>query len=196
MWISCRLPDTKFYAPKGIGGQYIHPRCTINNLLHGGHQEGGRRAGTENVLGVVALGEACQIIHDNLEHEQVEVAALRDKLESGLMGAIPYLSRNGDPERRVCNTTNLVFEYIEGEALLLSLDMAGVAISSGSACSTGSDAPSHVLTAMGLPPEKARASLRFSIGRFTSENEVDHVLSILPPIVERLRSMSPIYPGK
>lgn len=185
----------KIYAPKGIGCTYIRPGVEINNLLHGGHQEWGLRAGTENVLGIVSIGEACRLIRENFEADARHMATLRDRLERGILERIPYTAVNGDPERRVCNTSNIIFPYIEGEALLLSLDMAGVAVSSGSACATGSTEPSHVLRALGLPPELARASLRFSLGRFTTEEEIDYVLEKLPPIVQRLRSLSPVYPG-
>lgn len=186
----------KIYAPKGIGALYVRDGVKMDNFIHGGHQEWGKRAGTENVLGIVALGEACRIIHENLPEEMVEIARLRDKLETGILDAIPYTSVNGDKELRVPNTTNISFEYIEGEALLLALDMVEIAVSSGSACATGSDDPSHVLRAIGLKPETARSSLRFSIGRFTNEQDVDYVLEKLPAIVEKLRAMSPVYPKK
>jgi cysteine desulfurase len=185
----------KIYAPKGIGCTYIRPGVEINNLLHGGHQEWGLRAGTENVLGIVALGEACRLIRDNAKKDSEHMATLRDKLESGLLARIPYLKVNGDVNNRVCNTSNITFQFVEGEALLLGLDMVAVAVSSGSACATGSTEPSHVLRALGLPAEMARASLRFSLGRFTTEDEIDYVLDKLPAIVARLRSLSPIYPG-
>lgn len=185
----------KIYAPKGIGVLYTRPGCNISSLLHGGHQEHGLRAGTENVLGVVAMGAACQLISEDLETDIVRMAKLRNRLESGLLEKIPYSFLNGDLDLRVANTANITFEYVEGEALLLSLDMEGIAVSSGSACATGSTEPSHVLRAMGVPAEKAHSSLRFSIGRFTNENDVSYVLEKMPPIVERLRSLSPIYPG-
>ncbi len=185
----------KIYAPKGIGGQYVRPGIRIQNLLHGGHQEFGLRAGTENVLGIIALGEACRIIKEDLQQDAERIDALRKKLEEGIMQQVPYVHLNGAVSGRVCNTSNLSFEYVEGEALLLSLDMTGIAVSSGSACASGSTEPSHVLSALGMKAELARASLRFSLGRFSTEQDVDYVLETLPPIVKRLRQISPIYPG-
>jgi len=185
----------KIYAPKGVGGLYIRHGVQIANLLHGGHQESGLRASTENVLGIVSLGEACRIITETLQEDCEKIRELRDRLESALLKSIPYLLINGRGAERVANTSNLCFEYIEGEALLLAMDMAGIAVSSGSACASGSTNPSHVLLAMGLKPEQARSSLRFSLGRFTSDQEIDYVLEKLPPLAQRLRSMSPIYPG-
>ncbi|RJO68026.1 MAG: cysteine desulfurase NifS [Myxococcales bacterium] len=184
----------KMYAPKGVGALYFRPGTPLNNLLHGGHQEGGLRAGTENIVGIIAMGEACRIIREDLEQDRQRLTALRDRLENGILSGIPHTFVNGDRENRVCNTSNITFEFIEGEALLLALDMAGVALSSGSACASGSEEPSHVLQAMGLKPEQARASLRFSIGRFTNAEEVDYVLEKLPAIVTRLRALSPIAP--
>jgi len=185
----------KIYAPKGIGGMYIRPGCEIQNLLHGGHQEYGLRAGTENILGIVAIGEAFRLIQEDFAEDEKRISRLRDKLENGILETIPYTKVNGNKEKRVCNTSNITIEFIEGEALLLALDMEGIAVSSGSACTTGSTDPSHVLAAMGVPPERARASLRISLGRFTTEEEVDVVLEKLVPMVSRLRSFSPIYPG-
>lgn len=185
----------KIYAPKGIGALYIRPGLRLDNLQHGGHQENGLRAGTENMLGIVALGEALRIIGAEEGQEELRLAALRDRLENGLLARIPYLSVNGKEAPRGPNTSNITFTYVEGESLLLALDTVGIAVSSGSACATGSTEPSHVLLAMGLPPEEARATLRFSIGRFSSEADVDEVLAKLPPLVARLRELSPIYPG-
>lgn len=184
------LSGHKLHAPKGIGVLYVRKGFRFRPLLIGGHQERGRRAGTENVPGIVALGKAAELALVNLaqiDHEK----KLRDRLEKGLLAAIPDCAVNGDKNSRLPNTTNIGFKYIEGEAILLSLDQYGICASSGSACTSGSLEPSHVLRAMGLPYTILHGSIRFSLSRFTTDAEIDRVLEVMPPIVERLRSLSP-----
>jgi len=183
----------KLYAPKGVGALYIKKGLRIDRLISGGHQERNRRAGTENVASIVAFGEAARLAIDEIEEEKKRLQYLRDKLEIGILERIPYVKLNGHKTHRLCNTTNLSFKYVEGEGILLSLDMVGIAASSGSACTSGSLDPSHVLLAMGLDHETAHGSVRLSLGRFNTEEEVDYMLQELPPIIERLRSMSPLY---
>jgi cysteine desulfurase len=180
----------KLHAPKGIGALYIRRGFRFRPFLLGGHQERGRRAGTENVPGLIALGKAAELAHQHLS-EVVQEKKLRDRLEKGLLAAIPDCEVNGDPQNGLPNTTNIGFKYIEGEAILLSLDQYGVCASSGSACTSGSLEPSHVLRAMGLPYTILHGSIRFSLSRYTTDAEVDQVLSIMPTIVERLRALSP-----
>ncbi len=187
------LSGHKLYAPKGVGAVYVKKGVRVQPLLHGGHQERNRRAGTEDVAGIVALGKACEITTRDMELETEHLLKLRSKLEKGLMERIPYLKVNGHPERRIPNTSNIGFDYVEGESILLNLDMKGVAASSGSACTSGTLEPSHVLVAMGISLEKSHGSVRFSLGRGNTEEDVDYVLEIMPPLVERLRSMSPLY---
>lgn len=184
------LSGHKIHAPKGIGALYVRKGVRFRPLLIGGHQERGRRGGTENVAGIVALGKAAEQAQAHLSdisHEK----QLRDKLEEGILSAIPNTVVNGDRVNRLSNTTNIGFKYIEGEAILLSLDQYGICASSGSACSSGSLEPSHVLRALGLPYTVLHGSIRFSLSRFTTEAEIDEVLKVLPPIIERLREMSP-----
>ncbi len=183
----------KIYAPKGVGALYIRRGVRVVPLIHGGHHERNRRAGTENVAGIVGLGKACEIAMRDMDTEVAHIRSLRDKLEKGLMEKIPHLRLNGHPEKRIPNTTNLGFDFVEGESLLLNLDMLGIAASSGSACTSGSLEPSHVLVAMGIPPELSHGSVRFSLGRFNTEEDVDYLLENMPPIVERMRSMSPLW---
>lgn len=183
----------KIYAPKGIGVLYVRKGVRLDNLIHGGHQEKGRRAGTENVAGIVAIGTAAELAKKELPEVATRVKRLRDKLENGLRERISDVQVNGHPEKRVPTTLNMSFFYIEGESILLHLDMEGIAASSGSACTSGSLEPSHVLLAMNIPPENAHGSVRFSLGKDTTEEEIDYVLEVLPPIVERLRSYSPLY---
>ncbi len=183
----------KLHGPKGIGALYIRPGIKIHNLIHGGAQERNKRAGTENVPGIVGFGKAAELAHENLRERIQEKTRLRDKLIDGILENIPYTLLNGHRTQRLPNNTNISFRYIEGESLLLSLDMVGIAASSGSACTSGSLDPSHVLLSLGLTHEVAHGSLRLTIGAYNTEEEVDYVLEQLPPIVERLRQMSPLY---
>ncbi len=185
------LSGHKLHAPKGVGALYVRKGTKIRPLIVGGHQERGRRAGTENVASLAGLGVACDLAVANIEHENTVVRGLRDDLEKGLLSAIPDTHANGDPDCRLPNTTNISFQYIEGEGILLLLDRVGVAASSGSACTSGSLEPSHVLRAMGLPFTLTHGSIRFSLSRYNSQAEVDYVILALPPIIERLRMITP-----
>jgi len=187
------LSGHKLYAPKGVGVLYIRTGVKIERLVSGGHQERTRRAGTENMPGIVALGEAARLASMEIREEYTHTKNLRDRLEKEIFARVPNCRRNGNIEMRLPNTMNISFEFIEGEGILLSLDMEGVAASSGSACTSGSLDPSHVLLAMGLTHETAHGSVRFSLGRDNTDQDVDHVISVLPGIVERLRAMSPLY---
>ncbi len=186
------LSGHKLHAPKGIGALYIRRGTRTRPLLYGGHQERGRRPGTENVPGIVGLGRAAELAQNHLA-DTGEMKRLRDKLEQGLLSAFSNASLNGDRERRVPNTTNIGFEFIEGEAILLYLDERGIAASSGSACSSGSLEPSHVLRAMGVPFTSAHGSIRFSLSRFTTEKEIDYTLEVMPQVVNRLLEISPYW---
>lgn len=183
----------KVYGPKGVGALYIRKGTKIHQLIHGGAQEKRRRAGTENIPGIVGFGKAAEMAYENIEDHINKLLDLRDKLIKGLMDKIPYTKLNGHPTKRLPGNVNLSFEFIEGESLLLSLDMVGIAGSSGSACTSGSLDPSHVLMAIGLNHETAHGSLRLTIGDFTTEEDIDYVIEKLPPIVDRLRQMSPLY---
>ncbi len=183
----------KLYGPKGIGMLYIRKGIKIKPLIHGGAQERNRRAGTENVPGIVGIGEAVRLASAELKDESSRLIALRDKLINGILSSIPYSRLNGHPTNRLPGNVNISFEFIEGESMLLLLDMKGVCASSGSACTSGSLDPSHVLLAIGLPHEKAHGSLRLTLGHFNTEEDVDYILKELPPIVARLREMSPLY---
>lgn len=187
------LSGHKFYGPKGIGALYIKKGTKILNLILGGGQERGRRAGTENVPGIVGLGKAIELATENIDSHNEKLLKMRKKLIDGVMEKIPYTRLNGHPEKRLPNNANFCFQYIEGESLLLNLDMKGIAGSSGSACTSGSLDPSHVLLAIGLPHEIAHGSLRLTLGDDNTEEDIDYVLEVLPEIVERLRSMSPLY---
>jgi cysteine desulfurase len=187
------LSGHKFYAPKGIGALYIRGGTRLRQLLYGGHHQRGFRPGTENVAGIVGLGKAAEIVRKSLAEDARRVSALRDKLEHGLLTRVPHARVNGGRAPRTPNTTNLVFPGIEGEALLIALDLKGLACSTGAACSSGAVEPSHVLTAIGLPPDEARASLRFSLGRHTTEGEIEFALQVVPAAVEQLRDLSPTY---
>ncbi|MFW9263827.1 cysteine desulfurase NifS [Nostoc sp. CALU 546] len=184
------LSGHKLHAPKGMGALYVRRGVRFRPLLVGGHQERGRRAGTENVPGIIALGKAAELAQVHLKDVNRE-KALRDRLENGLLAAISNTKVNGDITQRLPNTTNIGFKYIEGEAILLSLNQYGICASSGSACTSGSLEPSHVLRAMGLPYTILHGSIRFSLSRYTTETEIDRVLEVMPPIVERLRAISP-----
>lgn len=181
----------KLHAPKGVGILYIRKGTRLSPFMLGGHQEGGRRAGTENIPGIVGLGMACQMAGDAIEQENTSVKALRDKLEKGILQTCPDAMVNGDIENRLPNTTNISFEYIEGESILLLLDKLGICASSGSACTSGSLEPSHVLRAMGVPFTAAHGSIRFSLSRYNTEDEVDYIVEQLPPIINKLRELSP-----
>jgi len=185
------LSGHKLHAPKGVGVLYVKKGTRMVPFLLGGHQEGGRRAGTENVAGIVAIGKACELAAEGMEDENTRVKALRDKLESGILASCPDSQVNGDPEHRLPNTTNISFEYIEGEAILLMLDQFGICASSGSACTSGSLEPSHVLRAMGVPFTAAHGSIRYSLSRYNTEEEVDFAIQKMPQIIERLRELSP-----
>lgn len=185
------LSGHKLHAPKGVGALYVRKGTPFRPFLIGGHQEKGRRGGTENVPGIVALGKACQLAWEHLGDENTVVRRLRDRLEQGLLAAIPDTRLNGHPTDRLPNTVNLSFKFVEGEAILLLLDQLGVCASSGSACTSGSLEPSHVLRAMGVPFTFAHGSIRFSLSRFNTEEEVDFIVREMPKIIERLRSISP-----
>ena len=183
----------KFHAPKGVGALYVKRGTKFRPLLRGGHQERGRRAGTENAASVIAMGKAAEMAYIALETETLRIQMMRDRLEQGLLARIPSCFVTGFPKRRVPNTTNIAVEYVEGEALLLMMNQVGIAASSGSACTSGSLEPSHVMKAMQIPFTAAHGTLRFSLSRFTTDEDIDHVLEHLPPIVERLREMSPYW---
>jgi cysteine desulfurase len=187
------LAGHKIYGPKGIGVLYIKKGIKIDNLIHGGGQEKNRRAGTENIASIVGLGKALELATDNLEAHMKKLVLLRDKLMDGLL-KIPYTRLNGPKgDKRLPGNVNVCFRFIEGESILLSLDFKGVCASSGSACTSGSLDPSHVLLAIGLPHEIAHGSLRLSMGEGSTEEDVDYVLDVVPPIIERLRNMSPLW---
>ncbi|MDS1030019.1 cysteine desulfurase NifS [Bacillota bacterium LX-D] len=183
----------KIYGPKGIGCLYIRKGVQLNPLLFGGGQERKRRPGTENVPGIAGFGKACELARVELGDEMSKLTSLRDKLIEGIMQKIPDIQLNGSKKDRIPNNVNISVKHIEGESLLLSLDMQGIAASSGSACTSGSLDPSHVLLAMGIPHEIAHGSLRMTLGRENTEEDINYVLDVLPSIVERLRAMSPLY---
>ncbi len=188
------LAGHKLYGPKGIGALYIRRGIRIDNLIHGGGQERGRRAGTENIPGVVGLGKAIELATENIEENRARLTVLRDKLIDGILERIPYARLNGPRgDKRLPGNSNISFEFIEGESILLSLDFEGICASSGSACTSGSLDPSHVLLAIGLPHEKAHGSLRTTLGAASTEEDVEKLLKELPPIIERLRNMSPLW---
>lgn len=185
------LSGHKLHAPKGIGALYVRRGTPFRPFLVGGHQEKSRRAGTENAAAIIALGKACQLAGQYMEAENTTVKALRDRLQDALMAAIPYARINGGGAERLPNTTSIAFEFVEGEAILLLLSEFGICASSGSACTSGSLEPSHVLRAMGVPFTCAHGSIRFSLSRYTTDAEVDTVIREMPPIIARLRQMSP-----
>ena len=188
------LSGHKFHAPKGIGVLYIRKGTKFSPYMIGGHQEHGRRGGTENVASIIALGKAAEMAKKHLEDNgYARIGKLRDKLEITLLEKIPHSMINGEREHRLLNTTNISFEYVEGEAILLMMNEYGLCASSGSACTSGSLEPSHVMRAMGVPYTAAHGSIRFSLSRYTIEEEIDVVIEKLPPIIERLRSMSPYW---
>ena len=183
----------KLHAPKGIGVLYVRRGTKFSPFLIGGHQEKGRRGGTENAAGIVGLGKACELAAKNMDRENTNVKRLRDKLEQELLKKITHSRVNGDIINRLPNTTNISFEYVEGEAILLLMNELGICASSGSACTSGSLQPSHVLRAMGVPFTMAHGSIRFSLSVYNTEEEVDFVIEKMPAIIERLRSMSPFW---
>lgn len=187
------LSGHKLHAPKGIGVLYARKGTSFSPFLIGGHQERGRRGGTENTASIVALGKACELAATRMTVENTRVKCLRDTLEKGLLAAIPNAFRNGHPEHRLPNTTNISFEYVEGEAILLHLNTVGICASSGSACTSGSLEPSHVMRAMGVPFTAAHGSIRFSLSVYNTEEEVDFVVKQMPPIIAKLRQMSPFW---
>jgi len=187
----------KFNAPQGVGALYVRKGTTLDPLFFGGSHERSRRAGTENVPGIVGLGKAAELAVKALANgEDTEMASLRDRLERAILGSVESAGVNGAGAPRVPNTTNIYFDYIEGEALVITLDLKGLAVSTGAACSSGAIEPSHVLTAMGLLPDRARASIRFSLGKQNTSGDVDFATQLLPASVERLRELSPLYNRK
>jgi cysteine desulfurase len=183
----------KLYGPKGIGFMYLRRRTRISPLFHGGGQEKGRRAGTHNVPGIVGMAKAFELAAARMSDDAAREAALRDRLWQGLSANIEAVYLNGDPVRRLPNNLNVRLDGIEGEAMILMLDMEGICVSSGSACTTGSLEPSHVLLALGIPAEQAHGSLRVTLGRGTTEEDIDYFSKVFPPIVSRLREMSPVW---
>ena len=183
----------KLHAPKGVGVLYVRKGTRFSPFLIGGHQEKERRGGTENTPGIIGLGKACELAAQNMETENTRVKQLRDKLENELLARIPSSRVNGDRSQRLPNTTNISFEFVEGEGILLMMDEFGICASSGSACTSGSLQPSHVLRAMGVPFTMAHGSIRFSLSIYNTEEEIDLVIDKLPPIIEKLRSLSPFW---
>ncbi|MGH9563050.1 MAG: cysteine desulfurase family protein, partial [Terracidiphilus sp.] len=181
----------KFCGPKGVGALYVRTGISIVPRFRGGHAERDRRPGTENVPGIVGLGKAAELARVKLPEDSARISALRDRLESALLERVTDAFVNGDPARRVPNTSNITFRGAGGEALLIALDLQGVACSTGAACSSGSTEPSHVLLAAGLPHDDARSSLRFSLGRPTTAEEIDYAIATVPAVVERIRAISP-----
>lgn len=187
------LAGHKVYGPKGIGALYIRKGVRIDNLIHGGAQERNRRAGTENIASIVGIGKAMEIAENNLKEHTEKLTKFRDRLIDGLL-KIPYTTLNGPRgEKRLPGNVNVRFQFIEGESILLSLDFKGVCASSGSACTSGSLDPSHVLLSIGVPHELAHGSLRLTLGEDSTEEDVDYVIEVLPPIIQRLRDMSPLW---
>jgi cysteine desulfurase len=187
------LSGHKLHAPKGIGVLYVRRGTRFAPFVIGGHQEGGRRGGTENVPYIIGLGKACELASTKLEEENLRVKTLRDKLENGLLEIIGSSMINGDRQQRLPNTSSISFEYVEGESILLKLSDKGICASSGSACTSGSLEPSHVLRAMGVPFTAAHGSIRFSLSSFNTEEEIDYILEVMPPIIEQLRVISPFW---
>lgn len=184
------LSAHKVYGPKGVGALWVRRGVRLTPFMTGGRQERGRRAGTENVAGIAGLGEATALARERLASEPPRVGALRDRLEAGILAAVPGSALNGAASPRVPNTTNISIERVESESVLIGLDLEGIAVSSGSACSSGTLEPSHVLKAMGLPHARALGSIRFSLGASNTEAQIDHVISVVPKLVEKLRSLT------
>lgn len=187
------LSGHKLHAPKGVAALYIRKGTKFSPLLIGGHQERGRRGGTENVASIVGMGKACELAATHIKEEKERVRRLRDKLENGILLRIPNAMVNGTRERRLPNTTSISFEYVEGESILLMMNEFGICASSGSACTSGSLEPSHVLRAMGVPFTAAHGSIRFSLSVYNTEAEIDFIIEKLPPIIQQLRSLSPYW---
>ena len=184
----------KFHGPKGVGVLYIKNGTRIDNLIHGGGQERGKRAATENLAGIAGLAKALDIAVSNIDKNMAHMKSMRDRLINGLRDRIDYIKLNGpEDDRRLCNNVNFSYEFVEGEAILMRLNMKGICASSGSACASGSLDPSHVLLAIGVPHEIAHGSIRFSVGEDTTEEEIDYVLETMPKIISGLRAMSPMY---
>ncbi|HUL34682.1 MAG TPA: cysteine desulfurase family protein [Candidatus Eisenbacteria bacterium] len=190
------LSGHKFYAPKGVGVLFVKSGTPVRQYLYGGHHQRGFRPGTENVAGIVGLGKAAELARNSLESDAARISRLRDRLEQGLLARVPDARVNASGAARTPNTCNIMFPGIEGEALLIALDLKGIACSTGAACSSGAVEPSHVLTAIGLPASDARASLRLSLGRWTTEEEIATALEAIPAAVEQLRRISPVYPRR
>jgi cysteine desulfurase len=191
---SLSISGHKFHAPQGVGALYVRKGTRIRPLIHGGRHERSRRAGTENVPGIVGLGKAAELALQGFENgDDKKLAALRDRLQRGILSLIDEAGVNGTGAARVPNTTNIYFDHIDGEPLVIALDLKGLAVSSGAACSSGAIEPSHVLTAMGLRPDRARASIRISLGKQTTTEDVDFALELVPETVARLRVLSPVY---
>ena len=187
------LSGHKLHAPKGVGVLYLRRGTRFRPLLRGGHQERGRRAGTENSASIVGLGTAGALAMEYMDFENTEVRRLRDRLEAGILASVPHAFVTGDPGNRLPNTANIAFEYVEGEAILLLLNKQGIAASSGSACTSGSLEPSHVMRAMGIPYTAAHGTIRFSLSRYNTETEIDRVIAAVPPIIGQLRKLSPYW---
>lgn len=190
------LSGHKFHAPKGVGVLYVRRGVRFKPFMLGGHQEGHRRAGTENVPGIIALAKACEMARVGMAAEVEKLSAMRDRLEAGLVAACPDVRVNGDRANRLANTLNISFEYIEGEAIAYRLSDLGICISTGSACASGSLEPSHVIRAMGVPFTAVHGSVRFSLSRYNTMEEVDYILEKVPPVIAELRAMSPFGPGR
>jgi len=186
------LSAHKIYGPKGVGALYVRAGTPLEPQFYGGHHERDQRPGTENVPGIVGLGNAAELANENLTGDVLQLAILRDRLERALVGSLPSVRINGDAKWRIPNTTNLAFAGASGESLVIALDLQGVACSTGAACSSGAVEPSHVLLAIGLSPDDARSSLRFSLGRTTTSDEIESAIEIIPAAVERLRALSPL----
>ena len=185
----------KLYGPKGIGALYIRKGTRLFSLIHGGEQERRRRAGTENVAGIVGFGMAVELAQKEMSEEVERLTYLRDKLIKGLLERISHTRLNGHPQERLPNNINISDDFVEGESMLLNLDLEGICASTGSACSSSSLEPSHVLLAMGTPPEQAHGSLRLTLGKWTTQDDIERVLDVLPPVVAKLRAMSPLFRG-
>ena len=190
------MSSHKFYGPKGMGALFIRKGIKIHPLIHGGGHEMGMRAGTENTAGIIGFAAAFEIASQEMEYEQERERSMRDRLEQEIIKRIPDVLINGKMGKRLHNTLNIIIKYVEGESILMYLDSEGICASSGSACTSGSLEPSHVLLAMGIPHELAHGSLRFSFGRFNKEDDVDRVMEVLPPIIKKLRDISPFGKGK
>jgi len=187
------LSGHKLHAPKGVGVLYLRRGVRFRPLLRGGHQERGRRAGTENVTSIIGLGKAAELALEQLDYENIFVGAMRDRLQEGVLAAVPNCFVTGDPANRLPNTLNIAFEYVEGEAILLLLNKQGIAASSGSACTSGSLEPSHVMRAMDIPFTAAHGTIRFSLSRYNTPEEVERVIESVPPVIAQLRKLSPYW---